>query len=95
MNLPHKDLVVSLLTNDMIHNRLIYGLDNLGLEAHAYNLTLIDTVFALIGLEGTERHYDFYYKLTGKLDKIPLHNLKKEVEKLAQEIYIELMALDR
>ena len=49
-----KQLIVSLIKDDLIHTKLIYGLEALGLNALDYHLHLSETVFELLGIPDDE-----------------------------------------
>ncbi|MES2592879.1 MAG: hypothetical protein V4608_13430 [Bacteroidota bacterium] len=42
--------IISLIKDDLIHIRLVYGLEILGLNADNYSLRLTETIFQLVGI---------------------------------------------
>ena len=46
-----KKEIMSLIKDDLKHIRLVYGLENLGLETDNYSLRLNETIFQLIGIK--------------------------------------------
>jgi hypothetical protein len=88
-------LVLSLIKDDLISNKLINGLNTLGLGAGDYHLHLSETILNLIGLD-TENDtiLNLYYNLTRQSETLDLTNitqLEKQLTQLATEIYSELL----
>ncbi|MDO9186374.1 MAG: hypothetical protein Q7W13_10220 [Bacteroidia bacterium] len=55
-----KDIIVSLIKDDLTNIRLVLGLERLGLDAGKYYLHLNETIFKLVGLK--EDREDFFEK---------------------------------
>lgn|GEM_PF-6801317 len=53
--MENKKLILSLIKNDPINSKLVYGLSDLGFDAGCYFLHLSETIFSLTGLDGSER----------------------------------------
>jgi hypothetical protein len=88
-------LVLSLIKDDLINNKLINGLNTLGLSAGDYHLHLSETILNLIGLD-TENDAinNLYFNLTQQsetLDLTDITNREKQLIQLATEIYSELL----
>jgi hypothetical protein len=88
-------VVLSLIKDDLINNKLINGLNMLGLSAGDYHLHLSETILNLIGLD-TENDaiHDLYFNLTQQsetLDLTDITNREKQLTRLATEIYSELL----
>jgi hypothetical protein len=88
-------LVLSLIKDDLISNKLINGLNTLGLGAGDYHLHLSETILNLIGLD-TENDtiLNLYYNLTRQSETLDLTNItqrEKQLTQLATEIYSELL----
>ena len=88
-------LILSLIKDDLINNKLINGLNTLGLSAGDYHLHLSETILNLIGLD-TENDaiHDLYFNLTQQsetLDLTDITNREKQLTRLATEIYSELL----
>lgn len=63
---PPKELIIALIREDLVHQRLLSGLNNLGLHADDYSLNLSELIFSLLGYEaGTvpDRLYERYLQL--------------------------------
>jgi hypothetical protein len=86
-----KALILSLIKDDLTHNRLMYGLYKLGLDTDEYALGLCDTIFMLMEIKPTDDNYDFYVRLTEGVELITSRNQKAELNKLALAIYNGLL----
>ena len=89
------ELILSLIKDDLINNKLINGLNTLALSAGDYHLHLSETILNLIGLD-TENDaiHDLYFNLTQQsetLDLTDITNREKQLTRLATEIYSELL----
>jgi hypothetical protein len=89
------ELILSLIKDDLINNKLINGLNTLGLSAGDYHLHLSETILNLIGLD-TENDaiLNLYFNLTQQsesLDLSDITNRDKELNKLAESIYSILL----
>lgn len=95
--LDTKAHIISLIRNDLINNRLISGMNNLGLEADDYLLSLNDLVFELLKLEDTdeirERFYDLYIHLMSDIVNYNAEDWQSELNELSRKIYNKLIAL--
>ena len=91
----NSNLVLSLIKDDLINNKLINGLNTLGLSAGDYHLHLSETILNLIGLDTeSDAIHDLYFKLTQQsetLDLTDITNREKQLTRLATEIYSELL----
>ena len=91
----NSNLVLSLIKDDLINNKLVNGLNTLGLSAGDYHLHLSETILNLIGLD-TENDaiLNLYFNLTQQselLDLTDIANREKQLTQLASEIYSELL----
>jgi hypothetical protein len=95
MNPKQKEkLVISLIKDDLINLKLIYGLYDLGVDATEYYIHASDTVFELLGLNElplTDTLCEYYIELTEKVKSIHIPNERLLLEKLAIEIYKKLL----
>jgi len=88
-------LIFSLIKDDLIHTRLLYGLTELGFDTTDYYLNLDETVFTLAGFTSeqvTEELREWYFRHMEKarfLTVPPRANV--ELEKMAVMIYAELL----
>ena len=89
------ELILSLIKDDLINNKLINGLNTLGLSAGDYHLHLSETILNLIGLDTeSDAIHDLYFNLTQQsetLDLTDITNREKQLTRLATEIYSELL----
>ncbi len=91
----NKELIISLIRDNLINTKLLLGLNNLGLIADDYALHLGDTVFELMGFEINE-HNDFLFEKvflanSAKVMYIDFSGSKDELTRLSMEIYKELL----
>lgn len=90
-----QQLILSLIKDDLINNKLVNGLNTLGLGAGDYHLHLSETILNLIGLD-TENDaiLNLYFNLTQQsqfLDLTDIANREKQLTQLASEIYSVLL----
>ncbi len=88
-----KELILSLIKDDLVNHKLLLGLDALGLRAADYYLNLGDTIFSLMGFpenSDSDRVYALYLELTKKARFLSLSESSNQLNQLAQEIYSEL-----
>ena len=91
-----KKLIISLIKDDLICNKLIEGLNALGLNASDYYLNLSDTIFKLMKFsnsKGEEKIYEQYLKMTKRVKHIDIADTRTHLDNLAHEIYTELRIL--
>lgn len=94
--MKHKKLVIRLIKADLINSKLVNALEDLGLDAGGYFINLSDTIFKLIGFSNntaSEEVYEHYLELTKKARQIDLSPARTHIDKLAREIYFELLVL--
>lgn len=87
-----KKLIVSLITSDLIHAKLIGGLEQLGLKPENYYLYLSDHIIELMGFEGEQGEFLFQYydDLKKRAEFIDNSEDNKAMKKLARDIYHNL-----
>ncbi|MES2780515.1 MAG: hypothetical protein V4651_11515 [Bacteroidota bacterium] len=91
-----QNLIISLIKDDLIHIKLVLGLNEMGLNAGDYFLNLSSTVFKLIGFEDnakTEEVFERYMELTQRTRFIDISQSHKPIEDLAMVIYTEMLSL--
>jgi hypothetical protein len=89
-----KNLILSLIKDDLINSKLLRGLNKAGLDADKYCLFLSGTIFDLLGYPNSERSdeiFSKYIKLTEQSDKIDIKETPNTLDGLAKEIYIFLV----
>lgn len=94
-NPSNKDLIVSLIKDDLINNKLVSGLTDLGLCAGDYHLNLSETILNLLGLEREDDAInDLYFNLTQQSSTLNLSDIatrEQRLTELAMQIYTELL----
>jgi hypothetical protein len=86
-----RELVISLIRDDLINSKLVYGLGDMGLNADEYLLHLSDTVFKLMGLDTTDQLTEHYLELTQPIKDIDIFDRIGTLEHLATDIYHKLL----
>jgi hypothetical protein len=89
-----KNLILSLIKDDLINSKLLRGLNKAGLDADQYCLFLSGTIFDLLGYPKNERSdeiFSEYIKLTEQSDKIDIKETPNTLDGLANEIYVFLV----
>jgi len=95
-NVNKKKLVISLIKDDLINTKLVYGLEAMGFDALHYCLHLSETIFNLMELDGgwnSEPIAEYYYETSKKVKRLDIKNSNKPVDRLANEIYDGLVKL--
>ena len=88
-----KELIISLIKDDMINAKLVRGLNALGLDAGNYFLHLSETIFSLIGFKDDEKSeglYEEYLLLTKQAMPVDIAESDEPLDALALEIYLFL-----
>ncbi|WP_341902862.1 hypothetical protein [Fluviicola taffensis] len=88
-----KEVILSLIKDDLVNHKLLLGLDALGLRAADYYLNISDTIFSLMGFpenKDSDRIYEHYLELTQKARFLNISESQNQLNQLAQEIYLEL-----
>lgn len=88
-----KELILSLIKDDLINTKLVNGLNEMGLNADCYYLNLGDSIFKLMGFkegEETDKVFDRYLELSEEAISMDISNSYQQVTDLAVKIYIEL-----
>lgn len=86
-------LILSLIKDDLVNQKLLLGLDALGLRAADYYLQLSDTIFSLMDFpesSHSDRVFELYLDLTKKVRFVDISQSQKQLDELAREIYAEL-----
>ena len=85
--IPFDTLLARLIRDDLRIRKLIYGLEDLGLDAEAYFPTLSTTVLMLLGYPGGhEAVYTFYEELCEEVKYTSAAENDKQLDKLAHRI---------
>lgn len=83
-----KPLLLSLIKDDLIHARLLLGLEALGLRTDDYTLSISERVFELMGITDDERGealYERYLEMRGTV--LGLAPGEAGMDGLAEEMY--------
>jgi hypothetical protein len=93
--LDKKELVISLIKDNLINLKLVSGLNHLGLIADDYCLHLGDTIFKLMGFEASEQN-DLIFETvfvgnSEKVCQIDFSTSLDELNLLSMTIYDELL----
>jgi hypothetical protein len=96
MTMKREKLIISLIKDDLVSSKLVNALNESGLYAGDYFLNLSDTIFKLMRFsdsQAAEEVYEHYLELTKKAKYIDFSQSRTHLDKLAQEIYLELTVL--
>jgi hypothetical protein len=89
------ELILSLIQDNLINLKLIYGLESIGLVSNDYYLNLGNTIFKLMGFEESEKNDLIFEKVfvgnSEKVIKLRFSDSKAEFMELSKEIYEELV----
>lgn len=95
MDTKKKDqIIIRLISNDLIHSRLLLGLHKLDIDASKYQLYLSDVIFRMMGFREKELEPDLFeeYSLL-TMNAISTHfelNDPEKIRELAKGIYVSL-----
>ena len=67
--MKNKQLILSLIKDDLVNAKLVYSLNALGLNASSYFLHLSETVFQLLKIKEDERSDELYERYLVKVKK--------------------------
>jgi len=91
-----KQLILSLIKDDLTNLKLVYSLNALGLAADHYTLHTGSTVINLMNINASglqwERIHDGYLERTRKVTQIDIQESPALLDALAKEIYSYLKA---
>jgi hypothetical protein len=86
----NKDLIISLIKDDLINTKLVTGLSAIGLNASDYHLHLSTTIFQLMGFKDDDFRdevFQQYLQLTKKTEHLNISESHNVLNDLALEIY--------
>jgi hypothetical protein len=99
MNAINKEkLILSLIKDDLINTCLIQKLQRMGLYSDCYSLHLSTTIFELMGFEDnkeTDEMYERYLEMCEKAMLVDITESNRGMERLAREIYEDLLSLHK
>lgn len=87
-----KDIIVSLIKDDLTNIRLVLGLERLGLDAGKYYLHLNETIFKLVGLkEDREDFFEQYISECRTIHNIDIFKYPDLLNGIAFRLYHKLI----
>lgn len=90
--LSKKDLIISLIKDDLVNVRLVHGLDKLGLDSGNYYLHLSETIFKLVGITiDDEDFFEQYMDECKTVVNINIFEYHELLDTLAQALYKKLI----
>jgi hypothetical protein len=94
----HQKLILSLLRDDLVNQKMVLSMQQIGIDASTYWLYLSGTIFKLMGFKKaqiTTELCDLYAQHCYKVLSLDITNSRSEMEPLAQELYEALWAYQR
>jgi len=89
--MTQKELVISLLKDNLTNIRLVYGLTELGLDASDYFLRLDDTIFKLMGIStDDDTFFEEYVNESRTISEIDIFKHPELLNSLAHSLYHKL-----
>ena len=91
-NIGEKELIISLIKDDLTNIRLVHGLESLGLNSGDYYLHLSETIFKLVGIKIDDE--DFFEEYMGEcrtVNNIDIFKHSELLNSLAHSLYNKLI----
>lgn len=87
-----KKLFVSLILDDLLHSKLLNGLEELEIKTKNYQQQLSSTIIDMLGFDGVQKEevLNYYIGLKNKAKYIDNFKDNDEMKQLAKDIYYEL-----
>jgi len=88
--LKEKNLILSLIKDDLVSTKLLEGLERLGFSVDHYCLNLSDTIFQLMKLEekkDDDALFEYYLEIRSRVKHIEITESRDALDTMAQEIY--------
>ena len=85
-----KALVISLIKDNLINTKLVIGLNELGLDAGHFHLSLADIVIDLMDAKMNDDKFEAYLDLYEEVTGIDIAQDPKLLDDLTEEIYNHL-----
>ncbi len=90
--MSQKELVISLIKDDLTNIRLVHGLDILGLDSGNYYLHLSETIFKLIGITADDTDFfEEYMDECRTVNNIEIFKHPELLNSLVHSLYDKLM----
>jgi len=88
----NKELIISLIKDNLINTRLVHGLDLLGLDSGNYHVHLSQTIFNLIGIEDNrDELFEEYIEMCEQVTQMEIFKYPELLENHAKGIYKKLV----
>ena len=90
--IKEKELIISLIKDNLINTRLVYGLEKLGLDVGNYHVHLAETVLNLMGIgNDSDELFEEYIEMYEQVAEIDIFKYPRLLDSLANGIYRELL----
>ena len=89
----NKNLIISLIRDNLISTKLINGLNALGMETIHFTLNLSETIFELMEFDKSDKSdkiFEYYLELLDKVNHINISTQQDRLNELAKNIYRRL-----
>ena len=87
-----RELIISLIKDNLINTKLVLGLNNLGLNAGDYHLSLSNTILNVSGVTISDEKFEAYQDLFKQATEIDMDH-PKQLNKTAEKIYKQIIKL--
>ena len=81
-----KELIISLIKDDLTNIRLISGLETLGLDSGKYYLSLSEIIFSIMGISD-ENIYKKYLKMSNAVMRIDIFEHPKKLNEQKRSVF--------
>ena len=85
-----KEFILRLIKNNLINTKLVNGLNELGLDAGYYHLSLSDIVVELMNIKINDEEFEQYLDLYEEVQEIDITQEPELLDDLAVRIYNHL-----
>ena len=90
--ISQKELIISLIKDNLINTRLVHGLDTLGLDSGNYHVHLGQTIFNLIGIEDNRDDlFEEYIEMCEQVTQMDIFKYPELLDNHAKGIYKKLV----
>jgi hypothetical protein len=90
MDKPTKQLIVKLISMDIVNHKLVSSLSDMQINAEEYVLGIDEIIFEMIGLNNSPEEESIFEQYLSKSAKVKQMNLKtqqQEIQLLAEDIF--------
>ena len=90
MEKPTKQLVVKLISMDIVNHKLVSSLSDMQINAEEYVLGIDEIIFEMIGLNNSpdeESIFEQYLSKSAKVKQMNLKTQQQEIQLLAEDIF--------